>query len=202
VTYQHQAQGIYSRFLKRLCDFFIAVFLLIILSPVLITAALLVTCTSSGPIMFKQKRLGKHQRIFTVYKFRTMTNVKRVTTNQVRLNNPDITTAGYLLRRFKIDELPQLFNVLSGDMSLIGPRPCLPEDLKDFNDDGYIRLQVLPGLTGLAQVNGNTNLTWTERWAWDAYYVKHLNFLLDVRILWKTVGVVFYGESASIRKCC
>ena len=195
-------QDIYSRHLKRIGDFLIASALLIILSPILMLTAILVRITSPGPIIFKQERLGKKKKIFSAYKFRTMTDVSRITTQQVHLDNPCITKVGYYLRRFKLDELPQLFNIVRGEMSIIGPRPCLPETLETFNNDAFDRLLVRPGLTGLAQINGNTNLTWPERWSWDAFYVRNIRLKLDAQILWRTVGIVLFGESQTIRKCC
>lgn len=201
-TSQVRQQDIYSRYLKRIGDFLIASALLIILSPVLMLTAILVRITSPGPIIFKQERLGKKKKIFSAYKFRTMTDVSRITTQQVHLDNPCITKVGYYLRRFKLDELPQLFNIVRGEMSIIGPRPCLPETLETFNNDAFDRLLVRPGLTGLAQINGNTNLTWPERWSWDAFYVRNISLKLDAQILWRTVGIVLFGESQTIRKCC
>lgn len=201
-TSQVRQQDIYSQHLKRIGDFLIASALLIILSPILMLTAILVRITSPGPIIFKQERLGKKQKIFAAYKFRTMTDVSRITTQQVHLDNPCITKVGYYLRRFKLDELPQLFNIVRGEMSIIGPRPCLPETFETFNDDAFDRLLVRPGLTGLAQINGNTNLTWPERWSWDAFYVHNISLKLDAQILWRTVGIVLFGESQTIRKCC
>jgi undecaprenyl phosphate N,N'-diacetylbacillosamine 1-phosphate transferase len=201
-TSQVRQQDIYNRHLKRISDFTIASALLVILSPILMLTAILIRITSPGPIIFKQDRLGKNQKIFAAYKFRTMTDVSRITTQQVRLDNTCITKVGYYLRRFKLDELPQLFNIVHGEMSIIGPRPCLPETLETFNDDAFDRLLVRPGLTGLAQINGNTNLTWPERWSWDAFYVHNISLKLDAQILWRTVGIVLFGESQTIRKCC
>ena len=201
-TSQVRQQDIYSRHLKRIGDFLIASVLLIILSPILMLTAILVRITSPGPIIFKQERLGKNQKVFVAYKFRTMTDISRIASQQITLDNSCITKVGYYLRRFKIDELPQLFNVVCGEMSLIGPRPCLPETLKTFNNDAFERLLVRPGLTGLAQINGNTNLTWPERWSWDAFYVNNISLKLDAQILWRTVSIVLFGESQTIRKCC
>lgn len=166
-------QGIYSRHPERIGVFLIASALLIILSPILILTAILVRITSPGPIIFKQERLGKNQTVFVTYKFRTMTDVPRITTQQVHLDSPCITKVGYYLRRFKIDEIPQLFNIVCGEMSLIGPRPCLPET---FNNEAFERLLVRPGLPGLAQINRGINLSWPERWSWDAYYAAKYKF--------------------------
>jgi undecaprenyl phosphate N,N'-diacetylbacillosamine 1-phosphate transferase len=110
-----------------------------------------------------------------------------------------VTTVGVVLRRLKIDELPQILNILKGDMSIVGPRPCLPALENDFNEDGEIRLKVRPGLTGLAQTNGNIYLTWEERWKYDRNYVEKCNFVLDLKIVLKTVLIVFIGEEKFLK---
>ena len=110
-------------------------------------------------------------------------------------SHDDVTHIGAFMRRFKIDELPQLLNVLLGEMALVGPRPCLPESLKEFDENGLKRFQVLPGCTGLAQTNGNIFLTWNERGKFDAYYVDHLSLSLDLWIFWKTISVVLFGDN-------
>lgn len=182
--------------LKRAIDLLVgllaAPFTLLLVVP----AAVAVAFTSPGPIFFSQPRLGRHGRVFTVYKLRTMTHVKRRASAEVHLDNAEITPVGRLLRRTKIDELPQLWNVLVGDMSLVGPRPCLPDLRQEFNEDGEARLLVRPGLTGLAQVNGNIFLSWPERWRFDRVYVEHLSLALDLRIVLRTVQVVLQGEEA------
>ena len=172
-TSQVRQQDIYSRYLKRIGVFLIASALLIILRPILILTAILVRITSPGPIILKQERLGKNQKYFVAYKFRTMTDISRIASQQITLDNSCITKVGYYLRRFKIDELPQLFNIVCGEMSLIGPRPCLPET---FNNEAFERLLVRPGLPGLAQINGGINLSWPKRWSWDAYYAAKYKF--------------------------
>src|SRR5690606_31017725 len=133
-------------------------------------------------------------------KFRTMTDKKREVNREVLKGDAEVTKVGYYLRRFKIDELPQILNVLKGEMSLVGPRPCMPSQLAEFNEDGKYRIKVTPGLTGLAQVNGNIFLTWEERWKYDRKYVENLSFLLDVQIVLKTVGIVFLGEEKFLKK--
>ena len=181
-------------------DLLISSFALVVLLPVFILSSLLIRLTSEGPIFFKQPRLGRYGRVFVVYKFRTMTSGPRSMQVQVTADDPQITLVGHFLRRFKIDELPQLFNVFCGEMSLIGPRPCLPETEKLFNEDGHSRLVVRPGLTGLAQVNGNIKLSWEERWAWDHFYVENLSLTLDAKILLKTFLVIILGEEYFFRK--
>ncbi len=113
---------------------------------------------------------------------------------QVYLGDMDVTRLGSVWRRYKLDEVPQLINVLKGDMSLIGPRPCLPELAERFDGNGHYRILVRPGLSGMAQVNGNVYLSWPERWVYDRYYVENLSFTLDMKILLKTLGIVLFGE--------
>lgn len=180
--------------MKRFIDIFISLTVILLLLPLLVFVAFLVKVTSSGPIFFKQQRLGKERAIFNIYKFRTMTNNARDFDVQVTNETLEVTSIGKVIRRLKIDELPQLFNVLKGDMSLVGPRPCLPSLVDEFNDDGRARLKVRPGLTGLAQVSGNIYLTWEERWKLDKKYVENQSLLLDLKIILRTVAVVFLGE--------
>lgn len=130
-----------------------------------------------------------------------MTDKEREVTNkEIFKGDSEVTRIGSILRRFKIDELPQLLNILKCEMSFIGPRPGLPEKLKEFNEDGKYRLEVKPGLTGLAQINGNIYLTWEERWKYDREYVEKISFVLDLNIFIKTFLIVFLGESKFIRK--
>lgn len=129
-----------------------------------------------------------------------MLDLKRTSEIQVYGNNSEITTVGKLLRRLKIDELPQLINVLKGDMSFIGPRPCLPELRNEFDENGWERLKVRPGLSGLAQINGNIYLSWEERWKYDAEYVSKQSFILDIKIILKTFLIVIFGEKKFIKK--
>lgn len=124
----------------------------------------------------------------------------RTNISEILADHPDVTPVGRLLRRFKVDELPQLFNVIRGDMSLVGPRPCLPETVSEFDCNGEARLAVRPGLTGLAQVNGNVHLSWPERWKYDRYYVENLSIQLDCKILFKTLLVIVFGEQPFLVK--
>jgi lipopolysaccharide/colanic/teichoic acid biosynthesis glycosyltransferase len=156
--------------------------------------------TSSGPVFFTQNRLGKNAAIFKLYKFRTMTNKERKADHEIFADDPEVTTVGKFLRRFKIDELPQLINVLTGTMSLVGPRPGMPEQLKELDENGIKRLNVSPGLTGLAQINGNIYLEWPERWKYDRSYVENISFMLDLKIILKTVLIVFQGEKRFVNK--
>lgn len=190
----------YKTTFKRLIDFFASLGVLLIISPVFILLAILIKITSKGPLFFLQERLGKNGKVFSVYKFRTMTDKKRAVDREILKGDAEVTKVGHYLRRFKIDELPQIINVLKGEMSLVGPRPCMPNQLNDFNEDGKYRIKVTPGLTGLAQINGNIFLTWEERWKYDRAYVENISFLLDVKIILKTVAIVFVGEEKFLKK--
>jgi sugar transferase EpsL len=174
--------------------------IVLLLSPVLLAAAGLVRLTSRGPLLFVQERGGRHGRPFQVYKFRTMRGTRRPDPKElVPLDHPEITGAGWWLRRFKIDELPQLFNVIKGDMSLVGPRPTLMDQVEAYDDFQRQRLLVRPGITGLAQTHGNTLMSWDERILYDVAYVHRCGFLLDMYILVRTVLVVVLGEKAMTR---
>ena len=151
-------------------------------------------------VFFLQKSAGKNGRAFYLYKFRTMTDRPRKVDEEIFKDNKEVTRVGHVLRRYKIDELPQILNIIKGDMSIVGPRPCMVDQIKDLNEDGKKRLLVKPGLTGLAQINGNIYLSWEERWKYDRYYVENLDFLLDLSILIKTVLIVLLGEDKFINK--
>ena len=186
---------IYKNFFKPVIDYTLALIGILIVSPILIITAVLIKLESPGPIIFTQERLGLNYRIFKVYKFRSMTNKKREFDKQVFVGDSEITKLGNYLRRLKIDELPQLFNILKGDMSLVGPRPSLPNLKEKLNEDGMFRVKVKPGVTNLAAVNGSIYLTWPERWVFDRYYVENLSLKLDLEIIFKTIIVVFMGEN-------
>jgi undecaprenyl phosphate N,N'-diacetylbacillosamine 1-phosphate transferase len=185
---------------KRFLDATLSFLLLLLMLPVLGVAFLLVKMDSKGPFFFFQERVGRNGILFRLVKIRTMTNKQRTPREQVLKDNPELTKVGGLLRRLKIDELPQLVNILIGNMSFVGPRPCLPNLVQTFNEDAQARLAVRPGLTGWAQVNGNVYLTWPERWKLDRWYVENLSFWLDIKILFKTAFVVINGEEKFIRK--
>lgn len=190
----------YNRYIKRFFDFIIATIGLVILSPVLIVAFVLVKLDSKGPIFFKQQRAGYKGELFEVFKIRTMTDRVRKSETEILKDNAEVTAVGKVLRRTKVDELPQLINILTGDMSLVGPRPCLPSMVNEVNEDGLYRFRVKPGLTGLAQVNGNIYLPWPERWKYDRFYVENQSFILDAKILLKTVSIVLNGEENFIKR--
>lgn len=129
-----------------------------------------------------------------------MTHRDRISNKEILKGNSEVTVIGNILRRLKIDELPQIINILIGDMSVVGPRPCLTSQINDFNEDGKMRLLVRPGLTGLAQINGNIYLTWPERWKYDRLYVEKMSFLMDIKVILKTFLIVFLGEQKFINK--
>lgn len=168
-------------------DFLVAVILLTVLSPLMLLAATLIAVNRDGPILFKQKRPGKDGKIFTVYKFRTMSTAL-IDRNGKELSDFErMTRIGKILRKTSIDELPQLFNIIKGDMSFIGPRPLLTEYLGLYSPEQMRRHEVLPGISGWAQVNGRNTLTWEQKFAYDIYYVDHYSFLMDIKIFFKTV---------------
>lgn len=185
--------------LKRISDIFLSLIALLLLSPFLIIVAIFIKVDSKGPVFYRQERLGRNRRIFILMKFRSMTNKKRLTHRQIFKGDNEVTRVGRFLRKTKIDEVPQLFNVFCGDMSLIGPRPCLPQLQEQFDKNGEFRILVRPGLSGLAQVNGNIYLTWPQRWVYDRLYVENLSFLLDLKILFKTIAIVIFGEDKFIK---
>lgn len=190
----------YRRGGKRLFDLALALPVLVVLSPLLALMTLLVRLDSRGPVLFMQERLGRGGTTFSAYKFRTMTDRPRVPDRQTLHADPEITRVGHWLRRSKLDELPQLLNVLKGDMSIVGPRPALPIHLAEYDELARKRLAVRPGLTGLAQVNGNIYLSWPERWHYDAEYVKHLSFRLDMWIILRTAAVIVLGEQRFLNR--
>lgn len=179
---------------KRILDLIVSILALIALTPAFIFVALLVLLTSRGPVFFSQERVGLNGKIFKLYKFRTMVHRLRIPDHEIIGHDPEVTSVGYWLRRFKLDELPQILNVIKGDMSIVGPRPALPVQLAEYNDLAYRRLEVRPGLTGLAQINGNIYLSWSDRWQYDAFYVSNLSFWLDMEIIARTIAVVVLGE--------
>lgn len=181
---------------KRLVDILVSLFVVVALLPVWVLIALLIKLTSEGPIFFMQDRPGKDKKIFKVFKFRTMRpgSEKMVKGVEVMADDDRVTAIGKFLRRSKLDEIPQCLNVLRGEMSLIGPRPERVASLEDYDDEISKRLNMLPGMTGLAQVSGNIYLDLSERYKLDVYYVEHYSLWLDIKILIRTVGVVLLGE--------
>jgi len=185
---------------KRVFDVVATSLIVLVLSPLLLIAAGLVKATSRGPVFFVQERGGREGRPFAVYKFRTMSGTRKPDPKElVPLDHPEITPVGKWLRRFKIDELPQLFNVLKGDMSLVGPRPTLMDQIEAYDDFQRQRLLLRPGITGLAQTHGSAMMSWDERILYDVAYVRRCSLLLDLYILIRTVAVVILGEKAMTR---
>ena len=181
--------------IKRTADIFFSAAGLIVLMPILLISAILLEVFMPGPLFFKQQRVGKNGRLFNILKFRSMKVDKALEASHDFTRDAErMTPFGKLLRRTKIDELPQLWNVLVGDMSLVGPRPTVKEQTDKYNDYQRQRLNMRPGMTGLAQVNGNVSLTWDERFVYDIEYVNNFSVLLDIKILCKTVLVVIMGE--------
>lgn len=175
------------KYIKRSLDLITALFLVIILSPIMLIAAILIAVNRDGPILFKQERPGKDGKIFTVNKFRTMSTVLRDKNGNELSDFDRMTKIGNILRKTSIDELPQLFNIIKGEMSFIGPRPLLKEYLELYSPEQMRRHEVLPGISGWAQVNGRNTLTWEEKFAYDVYYVDHYSFKMDLKIFIKTI---------------
>lgn len=193
---------LFQRCIKRLFDVAVAVAVLIVCIPLFLVISLLIKATSPGPVFFMQERPGYHKRIFRIYKFRTMRqgSEKMVKGKEVAKDDNRITSVGRFLRRSKLDELPQIINVLKGEMSLVGPRPERVASLEDYDEEISKRLDMLPGMTGLAQVSGNIYLSLQERYRLDVYYVEHFSLWLDIRIIFRTVGVVLRGEDKYMGK--
>ncbi|OMD21912.1 sugar transferase [Paenibacillus odorifer] len=178
---------------KKTLDWITACFLIILSSPIMLAAAIAIMVGSKGPVLFRQKRPGKMGKIFTVYKFRTMS----LETDQDGNLLPDIlrmTRVGTFLRKCSIDELPQLFNILKGDMSFIGPRPLLVQYLIHYTPEQNRRHEVAPGISGWAQVNGRNTISWEEKFQYDVWYVDHISLKLDTKIVFKTIKNVLVRE--------
>jgi len=184
---------IYKRYLKRPLDIVLSLAALMVLSPLLLALSALVKLKIGSPVVFKQQRPGLHERIFTIYKFRTMTNAKD-DQGQLLPNEARLTPFGRWLRSTSLDELPALLNVLRGDMSLVGPRPLLVEYLPLYSSFQRRRHEVRPGVTGLAQVKGRNLLGWEERFTLDVHYVDACDIVLDAHILLQTARKVLARE--------
>ncbi|HIX81715.1 MAG TPA: sugar transferase [Candidatus Erysipelatoclostridium merdavium] len=186
----------YRKYIKRILDFILSLIALVILSPIIFVIAILVRIKLGSPVIFKQKRPGLNEKIFTLYKFRTMTDAKDENGNLLP-DNIRLTKFGKILRSTSLDELPELFNILKGDMSIVGPRPLLVKYLPLYNKSQKHRHDVRPGFTGWAQCNGRNALSWEEKFDLDIYYVNHVSFLIDVKILFKTIKIVLLREGIS-----
>ena len=183
----------YAAYLKRWIDFLVAFMALILLSPFLLLVAILLWINNNGNIFFVQQRPGKDARLFSVMKFKTM-NDKKDEHGNLLPDKKRITAMGRFIRSTSIDELPQLINVLKGDMSLIGPRPLLPKYLPLYNEQQKKRHAVRPGITGWAQVNGRNAISWHQKFEYDVWYVNNLSFLVDLKILWLTFKKIIIRE--------
>ena len=175
----------YHEYIKTLADTFFALILLLIFSPVILIVGLLIYLKMGKPVFFRQRRPGLHGKIFDIMKFRTMDNIYDNEGNLLG-DKERLHGLGKTIRNFSLDELPQLFNVLRGEMSFVGPRPLLEEYLPLYNSEQSKRHDVKPGITGWAQVNGRNAISWEQKFAYDVWYVKHQSFALDMKILWMT----------------
>lgn len=185
---------IYKTYMKRGFDFVFSFLFLTIVSPLIFISALGIKVNSKGPVLFTQERVGLNGIQFKLYKLRTMSQRNNREASQTFSSDPDVFWVGKILRRLKIDELPQMLNVLLGDMSLVGPRPCLEVTKNEMPTWALQRFHLRPGMTGLAQINGNISLSWDERWSYDIKYIEQCTFLNDLKIFVKTALVVILGE--------
>lgn len=186
----------YAKYIKRILDLLVSLMALIVLMPLMIIIGVLVRINLGSPIIFKQKRPGKNEKIFTLYKFRTMTDKRDIDGNLL----PDeyrLTKFGKMLRSTSLDELPELINIIKGDMAIVGPRPLLVEYLPYYTEEEKHRHDVRPGLTGLAQVNGRNAISWEEKFCEDLEYIKDINIKNDIKVILKTIKKVFTREGIS-----
>lgn len=208
---RHKA-GFYEKYIKRLLDIVLSGCALIVLSPLLLVTAILVRVKLGSPVIFCQERPGKGEKIFKLHKFRSMSDA-RDETGALLPDKERLTGFGKKLRSLSIDELPELWDIFRGKMSIVGPRPLLVEYLPYYTENERHRHDVRPGLTGLAQINGRNTLTWEQKFAYDLEYVQHIGFCEDIKILFRTVGKVLNrsgvqvntqsgeGNLAKIRSC-
>ncbi|TPN89118.1 sugar transferase [Aquimarina algicola] len=189
----------YKFFIKRVLDFCFALTALIIFSPVFILTTIFLAIANNGAPFFIQRRPGKNEKIFSIVKFKTM-NDKKDQNGDLLPDKDRITKIGAFVRKTSLDEIPQLFNVLKGEMSLIGPRPLIIEYLPVYNETQKRRHEVTPGITGWAQVNGRNSITWKKKFEFDVWYVDHCNFLLDMKIIWMTIQKVLQKEDVNLSK--
>ena len=183
----------YKKYIKRGMDFLLSLLAIIALSPIIAVVAVLVRVKLGSPVLFKQPRPGKDEKIFNMYKFRTMTD-ERDSGGNLLPDAERLTKIGKIVRSLSIDELPQLINVLKGDMALVGPRPLLPKYLPLYSEKQFRRHEVRPGITGWAQVNGRNDISWKRKFELDVWYVDHISFWLDVKIILLTIKKVFVRE--------
>lgn len=186
----------YARYIKRLLDIILSLLILILFCWLYVIVAILVRIKLGSPILFRQQRPGYKEKIFGIYKFRTMTD-KRDANGNLLPDKDRLTSFGKILRKTSLDEIPELFNILKGEMSFIGPRPLLPEYLPYYTDKEKLRHTVRPGLTGLAQASGRNLIDWDTRLAYDVEYVENLSFKMDMLVIVKTIKTVF-GHSEQV----
>lgn len=187
----------YRKYIKRLLDIVISLTALVILSPVMLIVAILVRCKLGSPVIFHQQRPGYQEKVFKLCKFRTMTD-ERDENGELLPDAVRLTKFGKMLRATSLDELPELWNILKGDMSIIGPRPLLVSYLPYYTEEERLRHTVRPGLTGLAQVSGRNLLDWDKRFATDVKYVRNLTFTMDIKIFFLTIKKVFIRENIEV----
>ncbi len=192
----HQSQSIYTSFFKRVIDLLVALIIFSVLSPVFIIVVILLAIANSGKPFFFQKRPGKNEKIFKVIKFKTM-NDRRDKNGELLPDAARLTRVGSFIRKTSLDELPQLLNVIIGDMSLIGPRPLLLEYLLLYSETQKHRHDVLPGITGWAQVNGRNAISWSQKFEYDVWYVNNISFALDFKIFFLTIRNIVKSEGIS-----
>nr|AOP02845.1 Glycosyltransferase [Streptococcus suis] len=189
-------KGLYEKYFKRLLDILLSLFAFILLSPIILMVSILVYFKLGSPVLFKQERPGKDEKIFKMYKFRTMT-VEKDEKGELLPDSVRLTAFGKWLRSTSLDELPELFNILKGDMSIVGPRPLLVKYLPLYSEEQARRHEVRPGLTGYAQANGRNSLSWQEKFSMDVEYVDNITFIGDVNIILQTVLAVFKRSGIS-----
>lgn len=189
----HASYGIYEKYIKRLLDFILSVWAIIMLSPVMVVIAIFVRFKLGKPVLFVQKRPGRDGKVFALWKFRSMTEA-RDKGGRLLPDEERIVPYGQFLRRTSLDELPGLFNIAKGDMSIVGPRPLLVRYLPFYNRSERHRHDVRPGLTGLAQVNGRNVISWDEKFEWDLKYVEKITFLTDVKIVLDTLKTLLQSD--------
>ena len=197
VVMKNRKNSFYARYIKRLLDIILSFAGMLVLSPIYLLLAILVKVKLGSPVIFCQERPGKNEKIFKLYKFRSMTDA-RDANGRLLPDNERLTRFGKILRSTSLDELPELFNILKGEMSIVGPRPLAVQYLPYYNVAERHRHDVRPGLTGLAQVNGRVEIGWEERFAYDTHYVEHLSCILDIQILIMTVQKVFCRENVMV----
>lgn len=193
---KHKAYGFYEKYVKRALDFFLSSLALIVLFPVLLVTGVLVRVKLGKPVIFKQERPGRDEKIFKLYKFRTMTD-ERDKNGELLPDADRLTMFGAALRSSSLDELPELINIARGDMSIVGPRPLLVRYLPRYNERQRHRHDVRPGLTGYAQAHGRNAVTWDEKFKMDVWYVDHVSFKVDVRVFIDTIKTVLGREGIS-----